>query len=112
MVSGNETIEQIELFLYKIINWDIIFFLLFFKIYLLMHCSLLYCKVKQLFDLLSGMQPLKQDLAPDRSNLPVLNVTAQMVLLCAWRTVKEVSLLLGELSEQAPISSTEDTDNL
>jgi len=77
-----------------------------------MHCSLLYCKVKQLFDLLSGMQHLKQDLAPDRSSLPVLSVTAQMVLLCAWRTVKEVSLLLGELSEQAPISSTEDTDNL
>jgi hypothetical protein len=77
-----------------------------------MHCFLLKCKVKRLLDLLSGLQHLKQDLAPNRSSLPVLNVTAQMGLLCAWRTVKEVSLFLGELSEQAPISSTEDTDSL
>jgi len=30
-------------------------------------------------------------------------VTAQMILLCSWRTVKEISLLLGELSESCPI---------
>lgn len=32
------------------------------------------------------------------------NVTSQMVLLCSWRTVKEVSLLLGEISERATIA--------
>ncbi|XP_063217812.1 tRNA (32-2'-O)-methyltransferase regulator THADA isoform X2 [Bacillus rossius redtenbacheri] len=39
----------------------------------------------------------------DNVELPVQNVTAQMLLLCSWRTVKEVSLFLGELSERAPI---------
>lgn len=36
-----------------------------------------------------------------------LGVTAQMVLLCAWRTVKEVSLLLGALAELAPVATNE-----
>ncbi|KAK7791383.1 hypothetical protein R5R35_007915 [Gryllus longicercus] len=34
------------------------------------------------------------------------NVTAQQVLLCSWRTVKETSLLLGCLAARAPIRET------
>lgn len=30
-------------------------------------------------------------------------VTSQMVLLCSWRTIKEISLLFGLLSTNAPI---------
>lgn len=32
-----------------------------------------------------------------------VSVTPQMVLLCSWRTVKEVSLLFGYLAEKSPI---------
>ncbi|XP_055695123.1 uncharacterized protein LOC129796972 [Lutzomyia longipalpis] len=32
-------------------------------------------------------------------------VTPQMVLLCGWRTIKEVTLLLGEICEKTPIST-------
>ncbi|XP_046382612.1 thyroid adenoma-associated protein homolog [Ischnura elegans] len=38
-------------------------------------------------------------------------VTAQMVLLCSWRTVKEVSLFLGEISFHAPIQKEVPGDN-
>jgi hypothetical protein len=64
------------------------------------------------FDLLSGMQHLKQGSVSNVSESSVLNVTAQMVLLCAWRTVKEVSLFLAQLSEQASISSAGDSDKV
>ncbi|XP_054263910.1 thyroid adenoma-associated protein homolog [Macrosteles quadrilineatus] len=36
----------------------------------------------------------------------VEGVTSQMVLLCSWRTVKEVSLLLGHLAEECSIATT------
>lgn len=39
-------------------------------------------------------------------------VTPQMVLLCSWRTVKEVSLLFGLLSTKAPICEDNPSINL
>ncbi|XP_046664488.1 thyroid adenoma-associated protein homolog [Homalodisca vitripennis] len=42
----------------------------------------------------------------------VEGVTSQMVLLCSWRTVKEVSLLLGFLAEEASITGTSEDDGL
>lgn len=39
-----------------------------------------------------------------------IKVTAQMILLCAWRTVRESALLLGEIAQHVPIQS-ESTPN-
>uniref|UniRef100_T1J611 tRNA (32-2'-O)-methyltransferase regulator THADA n=1 Tax=Strigamia maritima TaxID=126957 RepID=T1J611_STRMM len=36
------------------------------------------------------------------------SVTAQMVLLCSWRTVKEISLLLGDLCQRSPLPEDND----
>ena len=33
----------------------------------------------------------------------VMAPTAQILLVCCWRTMKEVALFLGELAENAPI---------
>nr|XP_014345311.1 PREDICTED: thyroid adenoma-associated protein [Latimeria chalumnae] len=36
----------------------------------------------------------------------VCSVTAQMVLVCCWRSMKEISMLLGMLCERLPLQST------
>ena len=36
---------------------------------------------------------------------------AQVLLVCCWRTMKEVALLLGELAQQAPVMLHEEDDN-
>lgn len=35
-------------------------------------------------------------------------VTAQMVLVCCWRSMKEVAMLLGQLCHSLPLHSTQD----
>eukprot|EP00057_Strongylocentrotus_purpuratus_P021689 XP_011676163.1 PREDICTED: thyroid adenoma-associated protein homolog isoform X2 [Strongylocentrotus purpuratus] len=46
-----------------------------------------------------------------RSKLETLHVTPQMILVCCWRSMKEVSLLLGELSQRTPMED-EDREGL
>ncbi|XP_078085820.1 thyroid adenoma-associated protein [Mustelus asterias] len=38
-------------------------------------------------------------------------VTAQMVLVCCWRSMKEISLLLGLLCQNLPLQSTPDSED-
>ena len=35
-------------------------------------------------------------------------VTAQMVLVCCWRSMKEVAMLLGQLCQSLPLQYTSD----
>ncbi|XP_037051446.1 thyroid adenoma-associated protein homolog [Bradysia coprophila] len=53
----------------------------------------------------SANGPPNKILSPrsQHDNTECLSTTPQMLLLCSWRTVKEVSLLLGDLTLNAPI---------
>ncbi|XP_037935306.1 thyroid adenoma-associated protein homolog isoform X2 [Teleopsis dalmanni] len=44
-------------------------------------------------------------------NLSTVKTTPQMVLLCSWRTIKEVSLLLGEIVLRSPIYCSQINEN-
>lgn len=63
----------------------------------------------ELTDLLPNMEndterlPPNKILSPNNMQNENLKTTPQMLLLCAWRTVKEISLLLGDITLHAPI---------
>ncbi|XP_055619939.1 thyroid adenoma-associated protein homolog [Toxorhynchites rutilus septentrionalis] len=41
------------------------------------------------------------------SDVEAVRTTPQMVLLCAWRTIKEVSLILGDIAFKSPVIRTQ-----
>lgn len=62
--------------------------------------------IKLLKQLTSIVSPIVNNSSPEGHFPNEINdseVTPQMLLLCAWRTVKEVSLLLGDITLHAPI---------
>ncbi|XP_008545190.1 thyroid adenoma-associated protein homolog [Microplitis demolitor] len=54
----------------------------------------------------------KKYLGVDGDECELMKVTPQMVLLCSWRTVKEVSLLFGYLMIKSPIADDDSTIGL
>lgn len=46
----------------------------------------------------------------DLSDGSQIKVTAQMILLCSWRTVREAALLLGEISLHIPVQTSSNPD--
>ncbi|KAG8229710.1 hypothetical protein J437_LFUL009835 [Ladona fulva] len=52
-----------------------------------------------------SLKNIKESEEREDSSEKLSPVTAQMVLLCSWRTVKEVSLFLGDVTNQASIYS-------
>lgn len=62
--------------------------------------------IKLLKELTSIVSPIVNNSSPEGhfpNDINDSEVTPQMLLLCAWRTVKEVSLLLGDITLHAPI---------
>uniref|UniRef100_A0A182N8V1 DUF2428 domain-containing protein n=1 Tax=Anopheles dirus TaxID=7168 RepID=A0A182N8V1_9DIPT len=52
--------------------------------------------------------------APSTTNEPTnagskAETTPQMILLCSWRTIKEISLILGDIASRSPITETDNT---
>ncbi|KAM4693409.1 tRNA (32-2'-O)-methyltransferase regulator THADA [Discoglossus pictus] len=62
-------------------------------------------------------QPLPEDCVPSNTLCAEMkvkegtscNVTAQMVLVCCWRSMKEVSLLLGMMCQRLPLQAQPDS---
>ncbi|XP_058805836.1 thyroid adenoma-associated protein homolog [Phymastichus coffea] len=69
-------------------------------------CFKLNTAVSQIVNSSSPEGHLPMDSDPDSTRIELCNfviVTPQMVLLCSWRTVKEISLFFGYLTFNAPI---------
>ncbi|GAB6021118.1 hypothetical protein CHUAL_003751 [Chamberlinius hualienensis] len=56
---------------------------------------------RQLEPLSKSSTPDQLNKEPNKSTIPAKSVTSQMVLLCGWRTVKEISLLLGDICQRS-----------
>uniref|UniRef100_A0A4W3HEY4 tRNA (32-2'-O)-methyltransferase regulator THADA n=1 Tax=Callorhinchus milii TaxID=7868 RepID=A0A4W3HEY4_CALMI len=52
-----------------------------------------------------------EDCKPAEGKFLFNSVTAQMVLVCCWRSMKEISLLLGLLCQNLPLQSSSDSED-